>query len=194
MHEARWWGDERAMTESQQHVERIADAAGRRGLRVATAESLTSGLISSRLGAGPQASEWFCGGVVSYRPEVKFEVLDVPEGPLVTPETAEAMVRGVARLLAAPAAVAVTGVGGPDPEEGEPPGTVYVGVLVEDELTIHRLDLAGDDPDRILHETADRALRLLAEGMTGEGSEDDDADDEHRAENEEPEEDDAGGA
>lgn len=153
------------MTESQEHVEKIAAAAAEQGRTVATAESLTSGLIASRLGAGPQASEWFRGGVVAYQEPVKFDVLGVPEGPVVTPECAEHMARGVAKLLAADAAVSVTGVGGPDPEEGEEPGTVFVGVVVGEELTVHRFDLAGNDPDRILHETADRALRLLAEAL-----------------------------
>lgn len=152
-------------TESQEHVERIARLAGERGLDVAAAESLTSGLLSSRLGAGPDASDWFRGAVVAYQEPVKFEVLGVPEGPVVTAECAEQMARGVAELLGASAAVSVTGVGGPDPAEGEPPGTVYVGVLVEDDLTVHRLDLAGDDPDRILHVTADEALRLLADAL-----------------------------
>lgn len=152
-------------TESQEHVERIARLAGERGLDVAAAESLTSGLLSSRLGAGPDASDWFRGAVVAYQEPVKFEVLGVPEGPVVTAECAEQMARGVAELLGASVAVSVTGVGGPDPSEGEPPGTVYVGVLVDDDLTVHRLDLAGDDPDRILHVTADEALRVLAEAL-----------------------------
>jgi len=152
-------------TESQEHVERIARLAGERGLDVAAAESLTSGLLSSRLGAGPDASEWFRGAVVAYQEPVKFEVLGVPEGPVVTAECAEQMARGVADLLGASVAVSVTGVGGPDPSEGESPGTVYVGVLVDDDLTVHRLDLAGDDPDRILHVTADEALRVLAEAL-----------------------------
>jgi len=151
--------------ESQEHVARIARLAGERGLDVAAAESLTSGLLSSRLGAGPDASEWFRGAVVAYQEPVKFEVLGVPEGPVVTAECAEQMARGVADLLGASVAVSVTGVGGPDPSEGEPPGTVYVGVLVDDDLTVHRLDLAGDDPDRILHVTADEALRVLAEAL-----------------------------
>ena len=154
-----------AVTESLEHVRKIAEEAGSRGLTVATAESLTSGLIATRLGAGPQASTWFRGTVVAYQSEVKHTVLEVPEGPVVTAECAEAMVRGVAGLLGADAGIAVTGVGGPDPEEGEPPGTVFVAVLVGEELTVHRLDLAGDDPDRILHETADRSLRLLADGL-----------------------------
>lgn len=171
-------GNRGRMTESQNHVARIATAAQDRGLTVATAESLTSGLMSSRLGAGEKASQWFCGGVIAYQEAIKFGVLDVREGPVVTVECAEQMARGVARLFSSDAAVSVTGVGGPDPSEGEDPGTVFVGVLVGDEITVHRLDLAGDDPDRILHETADRALRLLADGLDGgagaEGARDED--------------------
>jgi nicotinamide-nucleotide amidase len=151
-----------------EHVEKIAELAADQGLTVATAESLTSGLIATRLGAGPAASQWFRGTVVAYQEPVKFDVLGVAEGPVVTAQCAEEMVRGVAKLLGADAAVSVTGVGGPDPEEGEEPGTVYVGVLVGDALTVHRLDLAGDDPERILEETAERSLRYLAEGLAGE--------------------------
>lgn len=153
---------------SAEHVERIAELAGKQELTVATAESLTSGLIATKLGAGPSASQWFRGTVVAYQEPVKFDVLGVPEGPVVTAECAEQMVRGVVKLLGADAAVSVTGVGGPDPEEGEEPGTVYVGVLVRDVLVVHRLDLAGDDPERILEETAERSLRYLAEGLAGE--------------------------
>ena len=155
------------MTESQEHVARIAAAAQDRGLTVAAAESLTSGLMSSRLGAGERASEWFRGAVVAYQEPVKFDVLGVREGPVVSAECAEQMARGVAKLLGADAAVSVTGVGGPEPSEGEQPGTAYVGVVVGDQATVHRLDLPGSDPDRILHETADRALRLLADGLAG---------------------------
>ncbi len=149
----------------EEHVERIARLAQERGIDVAAAESLTSGLIASRLGAGPSASEWFRGSVVAYQEPVKFDVLGVPEGPVVSAGCAEQMARGVVKLLGADAAVAATGVGGPDPSEGEPAGTVYVAVLVGDALTVTRLDLAGDDPDRILGETAERSLRLLADAL-----------------------------
>jgi nicotinamide-nucleotide amidase len=155
------------MTESQEHVKTIADQAGHRGITVAVAESLTSGLMASRLGAGPDASTWFRGGLVAYQEPVKFDVLGVPEGPVVTAGCAEQMARGVRDLLGAGAAAAVTGVGGPDPQ-GEEPGTAYVGIAVGETVTVHRLDLAGNDPDRILHETADRALRLLSEALAEE--------------------------
>ena len=166
MHAPARAGNPPVVTESEEYVATIARAATRRGLVVAAAESLTCGLISSRLGAGPEASTWFRGSVVAYQEPVKFEVLGVDEGPVVTAECAEQMARGVAHLLGADTAVAVTGVGGPDPSEGEAPGTVYVAVLVGEALTVHRVDLAGDDPERILHVTADRTIAMLAEALS----------------------------
>jgi nicotinamide-nucleotide amidase len=147
-------------------VEQIARLAADHGLSVAAAESLTSGLIASRLGAGPDASEWFRGSVVAYQEPVKFDVLGVRPGPVVTPECAEGMARGVGRLLGADVAVAATGVGGPEPSEGKPAGTVYVAVSVRDSTTVRELGLEGD-PEEILEATADHALELLATTLAG---------------------------
>lgn len=142
-------------------VDRIARLAADHDLTVAAAESLTSGLIASRLGAGPNASDWFRGSVVAYQEPVKFDVLGVQPGPVVTPECAEGMAQGVGRLLGADVAIAATGVGGPEPSEGKPAGTVYVAVTVRDSTTVRELDLEGD-PEEILEATADHALELLA--------------------------------
>jgi PncC family amidohydrolase len=141
-------------------VEAIASLATRLGLRVGTAESLTSGQLAQRLGAGPDAANWFRGGLVAYAADVKVDVLGVPPGPVVTPECARAMARGAARLLDADATVATTGVGGPGPEEGHPPGTVYVAAVVRDHETCRRLDLTGE-PAEVLRQTTDRALQIL---------------------------------
>jgi PncC family amidohydrolase len=143
-------------------VEALAALTTRLGLRIGTAESLTSGQLAQRLGAGPGAADWFRGGLVAYAPDVKFAVLDVPPGPVVTAECARAMARGAARLLGADATVAATGVGGPGPEEGQPPGTVYVAAVVGDQETCERLDLHGD-PEDVLRQTTDRALQILLE-------------------------------
>ena len=131
---------------------------------MAAAESLTSGLLASRLGAGPDAATWFRGSVVAYQEPVKFEVLQVTEGPVVTERCAAEMARGVAGLLRADVAVSVTGVGGPGPEEGEPAGTVYVGLVRGDDVSVRRLDLDGD-PEQILERTAQEALALLADAV-----------------------------
>jgi nicotinamide-nucleotide amidase len=73
----------------------VAAQLSSRGLTLAVAESLTGGLIASRLVNVPGASAWFRGGVVSYASQVKFDVLGVPEGPVVSGEAAEAMAVGV---------------------------------------------------------------------------------------------------
>ena len=106
----------------------IAEVARTRGLRIAAAESLTAGRVSSLLGAGEAASDWYSGAVVAYDEDVKFRVLGVTPGPVVTDVCARQMAEGVRRLLRADVAVAVTGVGGPGPDEGCPPGTVHVAV------------------------------------------------------------------
>jgi nicotinamide-nucleotide amidase len=116
-----------------------------RGLTLAVAESLTGGLVASRLVNVPGASEWFRGGVVSYAPEVKFSVLGVPQGPVVSAGTAAAMATGVRDLLGADVGLGVTGVAGPDALEGEPPGSVYLAAVVGDaEPVTTRVALPGD--------------------------------------------------
>jgi nicotinamide-nucleotide amidase len=152
------------MSSTEETVERVADLAAEKGLSVAAAESLTSGLIAHRLGAGPNAADWFRGSVVAYQEPVKFEVLGVPQGPVVTADCAEDMARGVARLFAADVAVAATGVGGPDPSEGKPAGTVFVAVAVDGKVDTRQLDLDGD-PGEILQDAATHAIELLLDAL-----------------------------
>ena len=155
------------MTNAEQTVEKVAALASERGISVGAAESLTSGLIASRLGAGPDASTWFRGSLVAYHERVKFDVLGVREGPVVSAEAAEQMATGVRRVLGADVAVSATGVGGPDPSEGEPPGAVYLAVAASRGTVSRRLDIDGDEPHRILEETTKAALELLAETLEG---------------------------
>ena len=128
------------MTPTRESAAEALELAGKIALQlrasrrtIAVAESLTSGMLSARLGAAPEASEWFRGGVVAYAPEVKFTVLGVPEGPVVTASCASAMASGVARLMLADVGIGITGVGGPGSEEGRAAGAVWspVGVVTE---------------------------------------------------------------
>jgi nicotinamide-nucleotide amidase len=129
--------------ETMEHA--VAALLAAHGLTLAVAESLTGGLVASRLVNVPGASDWFRGGVVSYASEVKFSILGVPEGPVVSAATAAAMAAGVRDLLGADVGLGVTGVAGPDPLEGEPPGTVYLGAVVGDaEPVTTRVVLPGD--------------------------------------------------
>lgn len=151
-------------TEKQYEVvDRIAEAAQQRGIRIAAAESLTSGRVMSRLGAGEGASQWFAGGVVAYDEEVKFDLLEVDRGPVITATCARQLATGVARLLGADVAVGITGCGGPEPEEDQPPGTVYVAVSSPDGMREeHHVLEGGDDPDQVLDDATGVALALLA--------------------------------
>ncbi len=116
------------------------------GLTLGLAESLTGGLATARLVDAPGASKVVRGAVVSYASEVKFDVLDVPEGPVVTARAAEAMAAGARRVLDADVGLSFTGVAGPEPQPGEdePPGTVFVGLDLQGEVASVRLQLPGD--------------------------------------------------
>ncbi len=130
------------------------------GWRVGTAESLTSGSVASALGVGPGAAEWFAGAVVAYGREVKHTLLGVPEGPVVSREASVAMARGAARLLHADLVVALTGAGGPDPQDGCPPGTVWLAVVspAGERVELRHFDGA---PAAVVHAATARALELL---------------------------------
>jgi nicotinamide-nucleotide amidase len=106
------------------------------------------------------ASKWFRGGVVSYASQVKFDVLGVPKGPVVSAEAAEAMAIGVRKLLGADYGLSVTGVAGPEEQEGQPAGTVFVGLDLGDQVHNVALRLPGDRP-RVRAYSAISALDAL---------------------------------
>lgn len=145
---------------AQPLLDDIAARARTSGLTVAVAESLTAGLLATQLGAAEEASTWFAGGVVSYLDEVKFTVLGVDHGPVITARCAEQMADGVARLTGADVAVSVTGVGGPGAQEGRPAGTVFVGGHLRGTARHEEHHLPGD-PEDVLTGTVLRALEML---------------------------------
>jgi nicotinamide-nucleotide amidase len=151
-------------TDPTKHVDDIAQLAKERGFRVGAAESLTGGAVSSALAMGEEAAEWYHGCVVSYSPTVKYDVLGVTPGPLVTERCAVEMVTGAAKVLEVDAAVSTTGAGGPGPEEGQPAGTVHVALYVRGEITTHLLHLEGD-PGDVVEGATEKALGLLCEAM-----------------------------
>ena len=148
------------MSTRDEQVARIAASAKDRGLSVACAESLTAGGLASALARGENAASWFRGAVVAYASEVKFEVLGVANGPVVTAACARQMAAGVADHLGANVSVANTGVGGPDPEEGEPAGTVYIAICLDGRTHAVRHQFDGD-PAAIIEQTIEAALSQL---------------------------------
>ncbi|MGF2949181.1 CinA family protein [Microbacterium alcoholitolerans] len=142
-------------------VAQLSDLARARGLRIAVAESLTSGTLAETIGAGEGAGEWFGGGIVAYLTEVKERVLGLEPGTdPCSAACAEQLARATRELFDADLTVSTTGVGGPDAEGGHPPGTVYVGWATRTRVG-HRLLTLDGDPEQVLAATIDAAVRML---------------------------------
>jgi len=135
------------------------------GLTFGVAESLTGGLIASRLVNVPGASTWFRGGVVAYDSKVKFDVLGVPAGPVVTEPAAAAMAEGAARVTGADVGLGITGVAGPDEQEGVAPGTIFVGLSLPGAPTQTRQLRVPGDRERVRQYGAISALDLLRRAL-----------------------------
>ncbi len=135
------------------------------GLTFGVAESLTGGLIASRLVNVAGASSWFRGGVVAYDSQVKFDVLGVPTGPVVTESAAAAMAEGAARVTRADVGLGITGVAGPEDQEGVAPGTVFVGLHLPGEPAQTRELRVPGDRERVRQYGAISALDLLRRAL-----------------------------
>jgi nicotinamide-nucleotide amidase len=136
-----------------------------RGLTFGVAESLTGGLIASRLVNVPGASAWFRGGVVAYHEQVKFDVLGVPTGPVVTESAAAAMADGVRRVTGSDIGLGITGVAGPDDQEGVAPGTIFVGLSLPGGVTETRELRVPGDRERVRQYGSISALDLLRRAL-----------------------------
>lgn len=138
-----------------------------RGFSVATAESLTGGMLSSALVDIPGASDCMHGGVTTYQTPMKAHVLHVDSNRLeefgpVDPKVAEQMARNVAQLFDADFGVSTTGVAGPGPSDGHAAGTVYVGVFERagDVVDVQLYHFEGDRP-QVRAQAVQAALQQL---------------------------------
>lgn len=136
------------------------------GRSLAVAESLTAGMVSAAIGSVAGVSQIYRGAIICYATDVKTQLLGVDEETLavhtpVSVPVATQMVKGVASLLDARAAIATTGVAGPGEAWGKPAGSVVIAALVDDHLQTRELQLAGTR-DEVRAETTVQALALLA--------------------------------
>lgn len=139
------------------------------GLTIGTAESLTGGLVCSALTSVPGASTVVRGGVVAYASDVKADVLRVDRAVLVregavSRAVAGELAHGVCEVLRCDVGVSTTGVAGPDPADGRPPGTVFVGACGPWGILVEQLSLTGDR-EQIRAATVRGALDLLAAAL-----------------------------
>ncbi|GAA3376021.1 CinA family protein [Streptomyces racemochromogenes] len=146
---------------------------------LAVAESLTGGMVAAELTAVPGASRAFRGSVTAYATELKHRVLGVDAELLaaegaVNAQVAEEMAAGVRRVLGASWGIATTGVAGPDPQDGQPVGTVFVAVAGPGARKTARLRLNGSRAE-IRRESVRTVLELLSselrENLRGQDTE-----------------------
>ncbi len=151
-------------------AEKLVLRASERGLTLGTAESLTAGLISATIADVSGASRVLMGGVVSYDPSVKRNLLGVPQavidGPgAVSEPCARQMAEGARRALKADIAVSATGVAGPSGGTPETPvGTVYLGCATARSTQVEKCLFAGDRQS-VREQAVKRALEMMLETM-----------------------------
>lgn len=113
----------------------VLDQLKAQSLTFATAESITGGMIGSRLTEIPGSSDSYIGSIVAYDADVKRSLLNVPKDiSVVSQEAVEAMALGVCAVLGADVSVAVSGAAGPYPHEGQEPGTVWMATSVKGDV------------------------------------------------------------
>lgn len=119
------------------------------GLTIATAESLTAGQLAATIANIPGASAVLRGGLIVYATDLKRILAGVPEGVLtefgpVSPETAAALAKGAADRCGANIGIGLTGVAGPDSQDGVAPDTVFLGLSRDMSVSVHKLEINGD--------------------------------------------------
>ena len=151
----------------------------KKGLKLATAESCTGGMVAARIVNVPGSSEYFMGGVVAYDNSVKMKVLGVKAETLlkygaVSEETAREMALGVKELLGTECGISTTGIAGPTGGTPEKPeGLTYIGVSVGNRVEVFRFVFEDKDPDPVKRrnnrrrKATKKAIQLLVKMLEG---------------------------
>lgn len=170
-------GDDKILVRPPDDAASLLDLLRARGLTLAVAESLTGGMVAARLVDVPGASAVLRGGVVAYATDLKAALLGVDAGLLgregaVHPDVAVQMAQGARSRLGADVGLATTGVAGPDPQDGHPPGTVHVAVVTATGSRVASPVVAGTRAD--VREHAVREVLALARVVLAQDDEPDD--------------------
>ena len=139
-----------------------------RGWTLGLAESVTGGLVGGRITSIAGASRVFKGGVISYASDVKFDVLGVEAGPVVSERAAMQMASGAQRVLGASVGLALTGVAGPDEQDGEPVGMLCVGVAFPNGQTFSTRSQLPGQRDQMRQFSVITALAFLRKLLLSE--------------------------
>jgi nicotinamide-nucleotide amidase len=139
----------------------VLDACGARGWSLGVAESLTGGLVGARLANVPGASHTFRGSIASYATQVKRSLLGVTAESVVTRDAAIEMADGACEVLGCEVALSLTGVAGPDEQDGQPVGTVWFGLALPGHATDAVSARLPGDRERIRQFATISGLNLL---------------------------------
>ena len=157
----------------------LVETLRQRSVTVATAESLTAGLVCAALTEVPGSSAVVRGGLVVYATELKHTLAAVPTGLLehtgpVHPRVAAALATGARQRCGATVGLGSTGVAGPDPQDGRPVGTVHLACATPEGTTRTTLRLDPTSSRGTIRAAAVRsALALLAASVGAEPPETD---------------------
>lgn len=166
--EASKGGDSIESRSAGAHARRLADAIVARGLRVATAESCTGGLLAKIITDLPGASAWYAGGVIAYANDVKVGSLGVDPATLethgaVSRAVVQEMAAGACRRFDADLVLAVTGIAGPGGGTPEKPvGTVWLAVALTDGTSLAGVERFEGDREAVRMKSAARVFEVAA--------------------------------
>jgi inorganic pyrophosphatase len=147
-------------------AERLVDTLLAMKVTIAVAESCTGGLLAAALAGAEGSGDCLRGGVTAYDAQVKFDLLEVSSGPVITTAAVAQMAGGVARLLHADIGLATSGVIGPTTEEGQPLGTLCLGLqLLGREPISHQLQLDQAEAATMRQDAVRRALGWALEQL-----------------------------
>lgn len=158
-------------TDSEETLEcQVMKAVISKNMTIATAESCTGGMVSARLINYPGASQAFINGMITYTNESKHRLLGVSNDTLekygaVSPQTAEEMCLGVAKVSGADIGLSTTGIAGPGGGTDEKPvGLVYIGVAIKGRVTVKKLLNKGSRQE-IRTASTDAVIELLGQEL-----------------------------
>ena len=152
-----------------ENLQCIKEHLTKNNLTLSTCESITGGLLSSRICSISGASKFFKGSVIAYSPEIKIKLIDVPEKTIsekgtVSYETSESLAKNCSELLNTDICISTTGVAGPDSIEGKEVGTVFIGIYFLDKVEVRKYKFEGDR-DSIREQTVKEAIIYLLEKL-----------------------------
>ncbi len=139
----------------------VLDLCSERGWSLGVAESLTGGLVGARLSNVPGASHTYRGSIASYATQVKRSVLGVEADSVVSEQAAIEMAEGARRALGCEVALSITGVAGPDEQDGQPVGTVWFGIAIPGHETMAMTARLPGDRERVRQFSTISGLNLL---------------------------------